>query len=82
MAEVSYDTQNPELILPESYTREELEEILLWLTKEQAERIMDKYGNSFRKLSENESRKEYKEVLMFVANESNCFQRKLVGLDK
>ncbi len=43
---------------------------------------MDKYGNSFRKLSENESRKEYKEVLMFVANESNCFQRKLVGLDK
>lgn len=29
VAEVSYDTQNPELILPESYTREELEEILL-----------------------------------------------------
>ena len=29
VAEVSYDTQSPELILPESYKREELEEILL-----------------------------------------------------
>lgn len=29
VAEVSYDTQSPELILPESYKREELEEIFL-----------------------------------------------------
>jgi len=50
--------------------------------KERVDKIMNKYGNNFRKLSENATRKEYKEVLMFVANESNRLQRKLVGLDK
>ncbi|MEY8661557.1 hypothetical protein AALT52_01410 [Ligilactobacillus faecis] len=50
--------------------------------KERVNKIMNKYGNNFRKLSESATRKEYKDVLMFVANESNRKQRKLVGLDK
>lgn len=50
--------------------------------KKQVEKIMNKYGNNFRKLSENATRKKYKAVLMFVANESNRKQRKLVGLDR
>lgn len=50
--------------------------------REKVNKIMNKYGNNFRNLSENASRKEYKEVLMFVAHEANRKQRKSIGLDK
>ena len=46
--------------------------------KEKVNKIISKYGNNFRKLSENATRKKYKEVLMFIANESNRKQRKLI----
>lgn len=52
------------------------------INKEHVNKIMDKYENSFYKLSKNATSKEYKDVLMFIANESNRLQRKAIGLDK
>lgn len=48
--------------------------------KEQAEAIMKKYNRDLGNFTQNATRKEYKTVLRYVANEANRKQRELVGL--
>lgn len=50
--------------------------------KEQAEKIMEKYNRDLGKFQKEASRKEFKTVLKYVANEANRKQREIVGLDK
>ena len=50
--------------------------------KEKAEEIMAKYNRNFGTFTQNATRKEFKTVLKYVAEEANRKQRKLVGLDK
>ncbi|MBP7501001.1 MULTISPECIES: hypothetical protein [Trichococcus] len=50
--------------------------------KEKAEEIMAKYNRNFGTFTKNATRKEFKTVLKYVAEEANRKQRKLVGLDK
>ena len=49
--------------------------------KEKAEEIMAKYNRNFGTFTKNATRKEFKTVLKYVAEEANRKQRKLVGLD-
>lgn len=49
--------------------------------KEKAEQIMQKYNRNLGTFTKNASRKEFKTVLKYVADEANRKQRKLVGLD-
>jgi len=50
--------------------------------KEKAEKIMEKYDRNYGTFTKNATRKEFKTVLKYIADESNRKQRKLVGLDK
>ena len=55
----------------------------IWMVeKEKAEEIMAKYNRNFGTFTKNATRKEFKTVLKYVAEEANRKQRKLVGLDK
>lgn len=49
--------------------------------KEQAEAIMKKYNRDLGAFQKNATRKEFRTVLKYVANETNRKQRELVGLD-
>ncbi|MDN6639745.1 MAG: hypothetical protein L0L10_03100 [Tetragenococcus sp.] len=52
------------------------------VSKEEAQRILDKYERNYAQFQKNASRKEFRTVLKYVAEESNRKQRRLVGLDK
>jgi hypothetical protein len=58
-----------------------MEEITM-TDKEKAQAIVEKYNKDFGLFVEKATRKEFKTVLMQVANDANDRQRKLVGLDK
>ncbi len=49
--------------------------------KEKAEQILKKYNRNLGTFTKNATRKEFKTVLKYVADEANRKQRKLVGLD-
>lgn len=50
--------------------------------KEKAQKILDKYDRNYAIFSEKATRKEFRTVLKYIADESNRKQRRLVGLDK
>lgn len=52
------------------------------VSKEEAQKILDKYERNYAQFSRNASRKEFRTVLKYVAEESNRKQRKIIGLDK
>ncbi|MCO7027214.1 hypothetical protein, partial [Tetragenococcus halophilus] len=52
------------------------------VSKEEAQKILDKYERNYAVFSRNASRKEFRTVLKYVAEESNRKQRKIAGLDK
>lgn len=51
------------------------------ITKEEAQRIVDKYHGSFSLLQREGTLEEKTAVLKWVANEANRKQRKLAGLE-
>lgn len=52
------------------------------IKKEDALKIAEKYGRDYGTFQENASRKEFRTVLKYIAEEANCKQRKIAGLDK
>ncbi|WP_200879755.1 hypothetical protein [Leuconostoc mesenteroides] len=49
--------------------------------KEKVQAIVDKYHKSYGEFQKQATRKEFKEVLMYVANEANMKQRRTAGLE-
>lgn len=52
------------------------------IDKEEAQKILDKHDHNYAIFSEKATRKEFRTVLNYIAEESNRKQRRLVGLDK
>ncbi|MCQ9209289.1 hypothetical protein [Granulicatella seriolae] len=52
------------------------------IKKEDALKIADKYERNYATFQKNASRKEFRMVLKYVAEEANRKQRKIAGLDK
>lgn len=50
--------------------------------KEKAQAILEKYNKDYAIFSEKATRKEFRTVLKYVADEANRKQRRIVGLDK
>lgn len=50
--------------------------------KEKVNQIMEKYNRNYGTFTKNATRKEFKTVLKYVADEANRKQRKIAGLDK
>jgi len=49
--------------------------------KEQVEAIVEKYHKSYGEFQKQATRKEFKKVLLYIANEANMKQRRTAGLD-
>lgn len=52
------------------------------IKKEDALKITEKYDRNYATFQKNASRKEFRTVLKYVAEEANRKQRKIAGLDK
>lgn len=52
------------------------------IKKEDALKIAEKYGRDYGSFQENASRKEFRTVLKYIAEEANRKQWKIMGLDK
>ncbi|MDO7806340.1 hypothetical protein Q7Q91_15220 [Lactiplantibacillus pentosus] len=51
------------------------------IEKKEVDAIMAKYGHDFALFSEQATRKEYKTVLHYVAQQANKKQRRVAGLE-
>lgn len=52
------------------------------ISKEETQKILDKYDRNYAQFSNNASRKEFRTVLKYVAEDSNRKQRQIAGSDK